>query len=39
MTDLERAALALDERDGALSRSPGRTFLAALRTMLPTEGG
>lgn len=35
--DLDRVALELDQRDGALSRSPGATFLAALRTMLPTE--
>lgn len=35
--ELDKVALAMDARDGGLSRSPGTTFLAALRSMLPPE--
>ena len=35
--ELDRVALAMDTRDGGLSRSPGATFLAALRSMLPPD--
>jgi hypothetical protein len=35
--ELDRVALAMDTVDGGLSRSPGATFLAALRSMLPAE--
>lgn len=37
--ELDRAALEIDRREGSLARSPAVTFLAALRTMLPPDGG
>ncbi len=35
--ELDRVVLGMDERDGGLSRPPGVTYLAALRSMLPAE--
>jgi hypothetical protein len=35
--ELDRVVLGMDERDGGLSRSPGTTYLAALRSMLPVD--
>ncbi len=37
--ELDQAALAIDEREGSLSRSPGVTYLAALRSLLPADPG